>query len=379
MGRIGQYQQQSTGYKSLVLNSFHPRDLIRWNQDLIMLLSEADRAIGKLNAIDQLIPDVDFFILMYVKKEAALSSQIEGTQATLVDYVKAEAKIQDEPSPSGIDEIQNYVRAMNHGLGRLKTLPLSGRLLREIHAELLKGVRGECKTPGEFRRSQNWIGGRTIETASFVPPTPQDMHTALGDLEKFMHTTDKFPPLIKAGFIHAQFETIHPFLDGNGRTGRLLITFYLCKENILHRPLLYLSEYFMKYRQAYYDNLNRYHSRDGVESWLKYFLDGVKTVSEEAVITAKKITSLREGHLQAVSQMGRNAKTGMILLNKLYSLPVVDSKLVGKITKISSAANINNLIDKFIEAGILSEMTGKVRYRRFAYKDYLKLFSEEKV
>lgn len=380
MSKIGLYQQQPTGYKAFIPAEFPATSLIAWDDNLIMLLSQADRAIGKLNAIDQLVPDVDFFIYMYVTKEAAFSSQIEGTQATFLDYFKAEAKIIDKDVPSDVDEIKNYIGAMNHGINRLKTLPLSWRLVREMHAILLKGVRGQHKTPGEFRRSQNWIGGPSIETASFIPPPPHNMQEALSDLEKFMHDTSrKFPPLIKAGLIHAQFETIHPFLDGNGRTGRLLITFYLYKEKILSRPLLYISQFFKKYRRDYYDKLNGYRAGNGVENWLKFFLEGVRAVSEEAVITAQKITELREGHIHAVSNFGRNTNTALKLLNKLYSLPIVDSKLVGKITGISSKANINALIEKFVNAGILHETTGRERYRKFAYREYIRQFSDEKI
>jgi Fic family protein len=374
------YQTQPAGYKAFIPASFPAGDLITWDNDLIMLLSQADRAIGKLNAIDQLVPDVDFFIYMYVTKEAAFSSQIEGTQATFLDYFKAEAKIIDKDIPSDVDEIKNYIEAMNHGTNRLKTLPLSWRLVREMHQILLKGVRGQHKTPGEFRKSQNWIGGPSIETATFVPPPPQALQDALSDLEKFFHSTlSKFPPLIKAGLIHAQFETIHPFLDGNGRTGRLLITFYLYKEGILSRALLYISQFFKKYRRDYYDKLNGYRFDNGVENWLKFFLEGVRVVSDEAVMTAQKITKLREEHIQAVSKFGRNADTALKLLNKLYSLPIVDFRLVGKVTGISSKANINALIEKFTRAGILHETTGKERYRKFVFREYIHQFSDEKI
>ncbi len=380
MGKIGFYQQQPTGYKAFIPAKFPPEHLINWDDNLIMLLSKADRAIGSLNAIDQLVPDVNFFIYMYVTKEAALSSQIEGTQATFIDYIKAEAKLKDKDSPSDVDEIKNYITAMDHGIERLKTFPLSWRLIREMHSALLKGVRGQHRNPGEFRTSQNWIGGPTIETAFFVPPPAHQMHESLSDLEKFLHDeTTKLPPLIKAGIIHAQFETIHPFLDGNGRMGRLLITFYLYKEQVLSRPLLYISEYFKKHRTNYYDKLNGYRFNKGIEDWLKYFLVGVREVSEEAVITAQKITKLREEHIRKVSGMGRNSATALKLLNKLYSTPIVDSGIASRITGISSKANILQLIEKFVKADILYEITGKERNRKFMYSDYLRQFSHEKV
>jgi len=380
MNKIGIYQQQPTGYKAFIPELFPPENLIKWDSELVMLLSQSDRAIGKLNAIDQLVPDVDFFIFMYIRKEATFSSQIEGTQATLLDYIKAEAKLTDKDMPSDVDEIKNYIAAMNHGIHRLKTLPLSGRLLREMHQILLKGVRGQHRTPGEFRKTQNWIGGPTIQTAVFVPPPPREMQRAMSNLEKFFHDTSfKFPPLIKAGIIHAQFETIHPFLDGNGRIGRLLITFYLYKEGILSCPLLYISEFFKKYRRDYYDKLNGYRFEKGVENWIRFFLEGVRAVSEEAVTTAQRITKLREKHIEAASKSGRNADTALKLLNRLYSLPIVDAHLVGKITNISSKANINALINKFIKAGILYEITGRERNRIFVYRDYLRQFSNEKM
>lgn len=380
MSLIGTYRQTSNSYKAFIPEPFPLKNLVKWDKDLILLLSKADRAIGKLNAIDQLVPDVDYFIFMYVKKEATLSSQIEGTQATLIDLVKAEAKLQDEHPPSDIDEIRNYINAMNYGIKRMKDLPLSLRLIKEIHKELLHGVRGHNKTPGEFRKTQNWIGGTTIETAAFIPPVVPEMQRALNDLEKFFHDDSHgLPSLIKTGLIHAQFETIHPFLDGNGRTGRLLITFFLYKEGVLSKPLLYLSDYFKKHRNIYYDKLNGYRLNNGVESWLKFFLEGVKTVSEEAVETAIKITKLREKDIKKVSSFGRNVDTALVLLDKLYSLPIVDSKLIGKITGISSKANISGLTEKFIKAGILKEVTGKERNRRFVYSEYLKQFSSEKV
>lgn len=375
MNKIGYYRQQSTGYKAFLLNKFPPENIIRWDEDLILLLSQADMAIGKLNAIDELVPDVDFFIFMYVNKEATLSSQIEGTQATLIDLVKAEANLPSDDKPSDVDEIKNYINAMNYGIKRLQTFPLSLRLIREIHERLLKGVRGQHRTPGDFRQTQNWIGGPTIETATFVPPPVYEMKDSLNDLEKFMNDEfSKLPTLIKTGLLHAQFETIHPFLDGNGRTGRLLISFYLYREGVLKKPLLYLSDFFRRFRKDYYDKLNSYRFDDGVENWLKFFLEGVRTVSNEAVDTAVKITKLRERDIERVSGFGRNAKTALILLNKLYAYPIVDAKLVGQITGIVSKGNINDLIQKFVKAAILFEVTGKERYRSFVYKDYVRQF-----
>lgn len=378
MSKIGQLRQQPSNYMAFIPIAFPPAELIQWDEDLILLLSQADIAIGRLNAIDQLVPNVDFFIFMYINKEATLSSQIEGTQATIIDLIKATAKLRDDEAPSDVDEITNYISAMNYGIKRLKTLPLSLRLIKEIHSQLLNGVRGQFRSPGEFRNSQNWIGGPTIKTATFVPPPPHEMNASLSDLEKFMHNTkSKLPALVKAGLIHAQFETIHPFLDGNGRTGRLLITFLLHKEGILSRPLLYISDFFKKNRRDYYDKLNSYRFDDGIEPWLKFFLEGVRVVSEEAVETAKKITALREKDIQKVSAFGRNAETAMKLLNDLYTNPIVDSKIVARLTGLSSKDTVSDLIEKFVNAGILHEMTGKPRYRRYLYKEYMDQFTSE--
>lgn len=376
MSKVGFYKKQSTGYQAFIPNKFPPDGLINWDENLILLLSQADQAIGGLNAIDQLIPDVDFFILMYIRKEAALSTQIEGTQATLLDLVKAEAKISDNDTPSDVNEIQNYIKAMNYGIGRLKDLPLSLRLIREIHQVLLQGVRGQHRNPGEFRSSQNWIGGPTIETATFVPPPPHEMTQSLYDLEKFMNDEIlKLPPLIKTALVHAQFETIHPFLDGNGRTGRLLITFYLYKLGVLPRPLLYLSDFFQNNRRNYYDKLNSYRFDKGVEGWLKFFLQGISQVSNEAVEKAKKITNIKEKDVQVVSGFGKNADAALTLLKKMYTFPIVNAKVVSKITGIMSKSNVNSLIDKFVKSGILKEMTGRPRNRTFIYLAYTEQFT----
>lgn len=377
MSQIGIFRQQPAGFKAFIPHPFPSKGLVSWNPSLIHQLSKGDLALGKLAAVEQLIPDMDFFIYMYVKKEAAHSSQIEGTQATLIDYIKAEAKLPDADTPSDVDEIKNYIQALNYGVQRIESIPLSWRLIQEIHAKLLKGVRGHHKSPGEFRKTQNWIGGPTIQTASFVPPPHHEMMQALSDLEKFFHeSSTQLPVLIKAGLIHAQFETIHPFLDGNGRMGRLLITFYLYKEGVLPRPLLYLSEYFKVYRKDYYDKLDKYRQDGGVNQWLLFFLEGVRSVAEDAVATAQRITQLREQHLELTSNFGRNAKTAVKLLNKLYSQPVVDAKSVARITGVSSKANVNSLIEKFVNAEILFEITGKERNRRFLYKHYLDQFKE---
>ena len=375
MSKVGNFIQQSAGYKAFVPDSFPPHDPVQWDNDLILLLSDANLAIGRLKEIELTVPDVDFFIFMYVRKEAALSSQIEGTQATIIDLLKVEAKIGDEV-PSDVDEIRNYIAAMNHGLKRLRKLPLSLRLIREIHAELLKGVRGENRSPGEFRKTQNWIGGASIASASFVPPPATEVLRTMGDVEKFIHSkADSLPALIKAALMHAQFETVHPFLDGNGRVGRLLISFYLISEGILTQPLLYLSDFFRKHRLEYYDKLNTYRADGGIEVWSKFFLDGIRTVATDAADVALEIMRLKERDTKKVAEFGRNAKTGFRLLEKLYSMPVVDYKSVSRITGLSSKSTVNQLIDKFTASRILHEETGQKKNRRFVYREYLNQFN----
>jgi Fic family protein len=259
------------------------------------LLSAADRALGRLEGSVLTLPNPDLFVFMYVRKEAVFSSQIEGTQSSLQDLLAAEAQLFDQNMPRDVEEVVNYVRAMNHGLARLRDLPVSMRLIREIHGELMRGARGGRLQPGELRMSQNWIGaaGSTLATASFIPPPHHLVPEALGDLEKFLHADDALPPLVKIALAHVQFETIHPFLDGNGRVGRLLITFLLAECGVLHKPVLYLSHYLKQHRQAYYDHLQSVRLRGAWEEWLTFFLRGVIEVAGEAADTARRIQILR--------------------------------------------------------------------------------------
>ena len=256
-GRAGIYRQQTGGFKAFIPSAMPPNPPIRIEGRLQALLSQADLALGRLAGSIETLPNPDLFVFMYVRKEAVLSSQIEGTQSSLQDLLSAEAKLFTPDRPHDVNEVLNYVAAMNHGLARLDSFPVSVRLIREIHAKLLSGVRGSFLTPGELRTTQNWIGpgGCTLNEAIFVPPPPFEVPNALGDLERFLHAVDDLPLLIKIGLSHAQFETIHPFLDGNGRIGRLLITFLLCEKKVLLKPVLYLSYYFKRHRHLYYDHL----------------------------------------------------------------------------------------------------------------------------
>ena len=315
---------------------------------------------------------------MYVRKEAVLSSQIEGTQSSLQDLLSAEAKIFSPTRPEDVSEVVNYVDAMNYGLKRLGELPISVRLLREIHERLLAGVRGSHLVPGELRTSQNWIGpgGCTLNEAIFVPPLPSEVPEALSQLERFIHGDSGLPLLIKIGLAHAQFETIHPFLDGNGRVGRLLITFLLCEQEVLVKPVLYLSHYFKRYRSQYYEHLQAIRDCGDWEGWLAFFIRGVTEVSQEATETARRVLSLREIHRSIITeQLGRAAGNGHRVLENLYVRPILSVNDVQQLIGTTYPA-ANQLVAKMTEHGILKEITGHTRNRLFRYQKYIDLFSE---
>ncbi|MFZ4778229.1 MAG: Fic family protein, partial [Terrimicrobiaceae bacterium] len=318
------------------------------------------------------------FVFMYVRKEAVLSSQIEGTQSSLQDLLAAEAHVLSPDRPKDVDEVVNYVAAMNYGLERLNELPMSVRLIKEIHERLLQGVRGARLTPGELRRSQNWIGpgGCTLSEATFVPPPPHEVPGALGALETFLHSESDLPQLIQIGLAHAQFETIHPFLDGNGRIGRLLITFLLCQREILLKPVLYLSHYFKQHRAEYYEHLQAVRDHGHWEQWLAFFLRGITSVSHEATETARRILALREDHRTAVtSHLGRAAGNGHRVLESLYQRPILSVAEVQSLTGTTFTA-ANNLVSRLVKLGILQEATGYKRNRVFRYQPYIAIFGE---
>lgn len=377
-GRAGRYVGQATGYRAFVPSRLPPTPAVRTDGDLQRRLSEADLALGRLDGSIYTLPNPDLFVAMYVRKEAVLSSQIEGTQSSLQDLLSAEADMLGTEARD-VDEVVNYVRAMNHGLGRLQQLPVSTRLIREIHAELLRGVRGSRLTPGELRRSQNWIGpaGASLATATFVPPPPDELPQALGDLETFLHDRDDLPLLVKIGLAHAQFETIHPFLDGNGRIGRLLITFLLCERGALHKPVLYLSHYLKQHRQEYYDRLQAVRDSGDWEGWLEFFLRGVTEVSAQAAETARRVLLLREEHRTSIAEgLGRAAGNGHRILQHLYEHPIVSANHVQNLIGTTFAA-ANQIIHRLVAIGILREITGQARHRRFRYEAYVRLFDEE--
>ena len=376
--RAGTYQPQPEGYRAFMPAPLPPTPPVSITGDLQRMLSEADRALGRLDGSVQTLPNPDLFVYMYVRKEAVLSSQIEGTQSSLQDLLAAEAQVLDEHRPRDVDEVVNYVRAMKHGLARLADLPVSVSLVREIHAELLRGVRGSRLTPGELRRSQNWIGppGSTLAEASFVPPPPTEVPAALGALEAFLQTQDELPMLVKIGLAHSQFETIHPFRDGNGRVGRLLITFLLCERGALRKPVLYLSHYFKRHRQSYYERLQAVRDAGDFEGWLVFFLRGVAEVSAQAADTARRILELREQHRRAITdRLGRAAGNGHRVLEQLYEKPIVSAKEVQALLG-TTYAGANQIVQRLVDLRIVSEITGQARHRRFRYDAYVRLFDE---
>lgn len=376
--RAGRYITQPTGYRAFMPAPLPPQPALALGGELQGLLSAADRALGRLDGSVLTLPNPDLFVFMYVRKEAVLSSQIEGTQSSLQDLLAAEAQLFEQTLPRDVDEVINYVRAMNHGLARLADLPVSVRLIREIHAELMRGVRGGRLQPGELRTSQNWIGpaGCTLNTATFVPPPHHAVPAALGDLENFLYASDDLPPLVKIALAHAQFETIHPFLDGNGRVGRLLITFLLTERGVLHKPVLYLSHYLKQHRQTYYEHLQGIRDHGAFEAWLAFFLRGVIEVAGEAAETARRILQLREQHRSAITaQLGRAAGNGHKVLESLFDRPIVAVNDVQKMTGTTYAA-ANTLVSRLVQLDVLSEMTGYARNRRFRYAPYIALFND---
>jgi len=371
--RAGNFVHQPSGYKSFIPKKLPPEPALEMDAEMIRLLSDADRKLGRLDGITQILPNPDLFVGMYVSKEAVLSSQIEGTQASMIDLLEAS----EVNSPvTSVSEVVNYVSAMNYGLERMKDFPLSLRLIREIHGYLLQKGRGSASNPGEFRTTQNWIGpaGCTLNTATFVPPAVPDMMEALGELEKFFYDESDIPVLIKIGLIHAQFETIHPFLDGNGRMGRLLITFWLCQQNILSEPLLYLSYFFKLNRQEYYDRLMNVRTKGQWEEWIKFFLRGVAIVADEATVAAKEILALKTHHRVALYREGNT--NGANLLEKLFYHPVVTKKQVIELLNVTYPT-AGYVVDDFVERKILKDIDPtRQRNKRYVFSEYLAILQK---
>lgn len=372
----GRLVRASTGYWAFVPHPLPPK--LSWTPNLIAALSEADRALGELSGLGRSLPNPHLLILPFVRREAVLSSRIEGTQASLSDlyvYEAIQLSLFEVPT-SDVREVYNYVRALEYGLERLKTLPLSLRLIREIHEQLMTGVRGEYQTPGEFRRSQNWIGppGCTLNDATFVPPPVSEMYEALDAFEKFLHQPSPLPPLIRLGLIHHQFETIHPFLDGNGRIGRLLITLLLCSWDILPLPLLYLSVYFEAHRQDYYDLLLAVSQMGKWEAWLTFFLHGVRTQSQDAIVRAQRLQTLREQYREQF-QSARTASRLLQVVDLLFARPVLTTRQVGETLSVNFSS-AQRYINQLTEEGVLYETTGQARNRIYVAGQILKIIDE---
>lgn len=358
-------------------SSFLPSSINRvWyitDMSLIALLSKADRCVGRLDMFSQYVPNINLFISMHILKEATKSSNIEGTQTTVADALQ---EIEDIPLDKRDDwaEVQNYIAAMNEAVYKLESLPLSARFIRELHKTLMQGVRGEHKQPGEFRHSQNWIGGNSPSSAVYVPPIFQEVPELIGDIEKFIHEpVCDIPDLIKIAIIHYQFETIHPFNDGNGRTGRLLITLYLVSKGILKQPILYLSDYLEKHRRSYYDTLTNAREKNDITGWVKFFLEGVIATAEKGTDTLNRLMILQKEYENIAQQMGNRSANAMKLINLLYQNPYIDTQKAADYLS-TTFPTASTLILDLVKRGILCEITGAKRGKVYVLHKYLNLF-----
>lgn len=373
--RSGVYRKTLQGYTAFFPTLLPPQPPVDLSGDLQLLLSEADRALGAVNTVASVLPNPDLFVSMFIQKEALLSSQIEGTQSSLVDVLGAEEE--HEPTVD-VGEVVNYVKAMRYGLDRVRKddFPMSLRLLREIHAILMQQVRGgkPALTPGEFRTGQNWIGGSNLNNARFIPPPPETMTEALGELEKYLHAEDHVPPLIRCALIHYQFETIHPFNDGNGRMGRLLITFFLVWKKILGEPMLYLSAYLKAHQQEYYDRLMQVRNSGNYEAWARFFLEGIVIVSGLVVQTTKRIQELERRDTERLLEAGVG-HSGLLLMRFLLKQPVLRVKDVEKAVGVSYTKS-NSIVASAEELGMLKQISRGKRNRKYAYQAYIDILSE---
>jgi Fic family protein len=369
----GKQVKHNTGYTYFMPNKIN--DSWIWeDQSINKLLEKAAIKLGELNSFSRLVPNIDLFIQLHVTKEAVISSRIEGTQTQMDEAFLDEDEISPERKNDWV-EVNNYIKALNQAITELKTLPISSRLIKKTHQNLLDSVRGEHKLPGEFRTSQNWIGGNSLSDAVFTPPNQIYVNDLMGDLEKFLHNEEiNVPALIKIGIAHYQFETIHPFLDGNGRIGRLLITLFLVDQKILNKPLLYLSAFFDKNKGLYYDNLTFVRTKNDMKQWLKYFLVGVAETAENATQTLSNVLELKARiETNINTDFGKRTNSAAILLQNLFKKPVIHVNQVKEITG-STYKTANDLVTEFVNAGILKEMTGQSRNRVFVFDKYIKLF-----
>lgn len=370
--KAGFYKNQFH-YKSFVPGFINNVSFEFKDKKLLPLVEEAGNLLGELNAYSSIFPDINFFIQMHVVKEATTSSLIEGTKTNIHDALLPKEEVNPEKRDDW-KEVQNYIKAINWAIARLNKLPLSVRLIKNAHSILLSSVRGKYKNPGEIRNSQNWIGGNSLKNATFIPPHPDDLPALLADLEKFWHNEDiKIPFLVKVAVSHYQFETIHPFLDGNGRIGRLLITLQLIERGLLQKPTLYLSEYLENYRIEYFDSLTRVRINNDIEQWLNFFLNGVVETSKKGIFTLDKIIKLQKDCREKIALLGRRTKLGEELLKILFRAPIVNvNKIVDELDVTFPTANA--IISDFEKIGIFQEVTGYARNRLFSFVNYINLF-----
>ena len=376
MGRSGEYIKNLSG--EIAYQSFRPASLppaLNMDDEMIRTLVQANKALAALDTLSLNIPNMNLFVSMYVRKEALLSSQIEGTQATLEDVLDP---LIEKNANQNVADVINYIRATEYALNRLNTLPLCNRLIKETHAVLMEGVRGQEKSPGEFRASQNWIGaaGSTLKTARYIPPRPEDMVEAMSDLEKYIHAEDSLDVLIQAALIHYQFETIHPFLDGNGRVGRLLILLFLMERGVLQAPALYISFYLKKNRIEYYDRMSEVRSKDNYEQWVKFFLRAVQSSAEDASETIRKLASLHDQNMAVIDGMGRAAKTAKALFAYLEQNPIIDIRKTAEALGLSFST-VSGAVKRLEEKGILIQTNNASRNRVFAYQEYLDILRKD--
>jgi len=375
MARSGVLRQSLEGYRAFYPANLPPDPPVSLEGDMALILSQADQALGAINTIASVLPSPDLFVAMFIQKEALLSSQIEGTQSSLVEVLGADP----EHVPTvDVGEVVNYVKAMRHGLHRLEVddFPMSLRLLREIHSILMQQVRGgkPALTPGEFRTGQNWIGGNSLRSARFIPPPPDAMMAALDNLECYLHQDDDCPVLVRCALIHYQFETIHPFNDGNGRLGRLLITFFLVWRGVLHEPMLYLSAYLKAHQQEYYDRLTQVRTDGNYQAWVRFFLEGISAVSEQVINTTRRIQQLERRDVDRILETTAG-HSGVLLQRLLMRQPVVQVRDVEQELGVSYN-KANGLIAQFEELGVLVQTTEGRRNRRFVYREYVNILSE---
>lgn len=370
---VGKNIKQPQGFDAFVPNPFPPKGIVNVPPKMLVKIAEADRLVGKIDGITHTLPDVDFFLNMFVAKDATSSSQIEGTQASMVEAIEKDAGV--SANQNDADDILFYIKALNYAIKRLKDFPLSLRLIRETHEKLMVGARAtHFADPGQFRTSQNWISGVSPAKASFVPPPVADMKRSLNDFEHFLHDEKEVLPLVHIALVHAQFETIHPFLDGNGRVGRLLITMLLCHRNLLERPVLFLSSYFKKYQKVYYDRLNGYHHGETL-GWVDFFLDGVIDTANESIAISKQIRELRDKDMMKIQALGkRESESGILVLSRLFGKPIVTTRTIMEWTGFTRVG-AQKIIDRFIKLGVLSLRDKKALYdRSYVYSAYLNIF-----